>query len=113
MRYASLLELWISVILGFATGFFLLTVFVPKQGLVPLAGLPWFYQLFDSIYFSVVTATTVGYGDIHPMGFSKVLAGGEAILAFFIFAAFVAQLVSHRQEIALPPIPPLPFEAVL
>lgn len=112
MRYASLLELWISVILGFAAGYFLLTAFVPKQGLVPLAGLPWFYQLFDSIYFSVVTATTVGYGDIQPLGFSKVLAGGEAILAFFIFAAFVAKLVSHRQEIALHQIHKLTFEDV-
>ena len=37
-----------------------------------------------AIYFSVVTFTSLGYGDISPVGFSRFLAAGEALLGVFM-----------------------------
>ena len=60
-------------------------------------------QLFpDQIYFSFVTLTTLGYGDLSPRGaVMRSLAVTEAILGQFYLAILVARLVSlellHRQ----------------
>lgn len=58
-------------------------------------------RFYNSFYFSFITGTSVGYGDIVPQGFSKIVAIGQAILSLLIFAIFVTKLVSRRQEIAL------------
>lgn len=50
------------------------------------------------IYFSFVTATSVGYGDIVPIGFGRVLAVIESVTALLVFGAVIAKFVSHRQE---------------
>lgn len=50
-------------------------------------------DLLNSLYFSVVTFTTLGYGDILPLGISKLFAGIEALLGGFILALFVVVFV--------------------
>lgn len=50
-------------------------------------------ELLNSLYFSVVTFTTLGYGDILPIGISKLFAGIEALLGGFILALFVVVFV--------------------
>lgn len=50
-------------------------------------------DLLNSLYFSVVTFTTLGYGDILPLGISKFFAGIEALLGGFILALFVVVFV--------------------
>lgn len=64
----------------------------------------WLYWLFDAatdgassiwtyLYFSVVTFTTLGYGDLHPReGFCRFLAGSEALLGAALMALFVVAL---------------------
>jgi potassium channel LctB len=52
----------------------------------------------SALYFSFVTATSIGYGDIVPVGMARVIAIAEAIAALLIFGAVVAKFVSHRQE---------------
>jgi len=47
----------------------------------------------NSLYFSVVTFTTLGYGDITPFGISKLFASIEALLGGFILALFVVVFV--------------------
>ena len=42
-----------------------------------------------ALYFSVVTFTSLGYGDISPVGFSRFLAAGEALLGVFMISLFV------------------------
>jgi hypothetical protein len=54
--------------------------------------------LVASLYFSFVTATSVGYGDILPVGFARALAIIEAVAGLLIFGAVVAKFVSHRQD---------------
>lgn len=44
---------------------------------------------FTSLYFSVVTFTTLGYGDIRPMGFSQYIAASEAVIGASLMALLV------------------------
>ena len=46
-------------------------------------------SLLDYIYFSIVTATTLGYGDFHPVGIGKAIASLEAIFGTFMWAVFL------------------------
>lgn len=52
----------------------------------------------SAVYFSFVTATSIGYGDIVPVGLARVVAVAEAISALLIFGAVIAKFVSHRQD---------------
>lgn len=54
-----------------------------------------FYMLefFNSLYFSVVTFTTLGYGDISPVGVARFIAACEAFLGSFTMALFVVVFV--------------------
>jgi len=57
-------------------------------------------QFWDLIYFSFVTLTTLGYGDILPVNtYSRTLAYMEAIAGQFYIAILVASLVgAHLSE---------------
>ncbi|WP_419905603.1 ion channel [Kiloniella sp.] len=48
---------------------------------------------FNSIYYSVVTFTTLGYGDITPVGASRFVAALEAFIGSFTLALFVVVFV--------------------
>jgi Ion channel/Pentapeptide repeats (8 copies) len=50
-------------------------------------------SLFSCIYFSVVTFTTLGYGDLTPSGSSRALAAIEAFAGSFTIALFVVVFV--------------------
>ncbi|MCK4995236.1 MAG: potassium channel family protein [Candidatus Omnitrophica bacterium] len=50
-----------------------------------------FVSFLGAMYFSVVTATTLGYGDYLPISWwSKLLAGFEASFGMFLWAFFIA-----------------------
>ena len=46
-------------------------------------------EYLTCIYFSVVTFTTLGYGDIAPLGIMRAVAGTEAFVGAFTMALFV------------------------
>jgi hypothetical protein len=50
-------------------------------------------ELGACMYFSVVTFTTLGYGDIAPLGLSRPLAAFEAFVGSFTMALFVVVFV--------------------
>lgn len=89
-------EILVQYIFGYGTawGRVLFTWFVVVFGLAF-----WFWRgkgvvetdsLWENIYFSIVTATTLGYGDCHPTpGFFQGLASFEAIFGSFMWAVFV------------------------
>jgi hypothetical protein len=54
--------------------------------------------LLSSIYFSVVTFTTLGYGDIHPIGISRVVATIEAFVGSFALALYVVVFVTKNNR---------------
>lgn len=51
--------------------------------------------LLNSFYFSVVTFTTLGYGDITPVGLSRFIASIEAFTGSFSLALFVVVFVKR------------------
>lgn len=69
-----------------------------------------FNGFIDAIYFSFVTATSIGYGDIVPVGFARVVACAEAVTALLIFGAVVAKFVSHRSDQLVSEIHRVTFE---
>lgn len=48
----------------------------------------------NSIYFSFITALTIGYNDIVPLGYSKLLVILEAIFSAALFALLIAKIAS-------------------
>jgi len=54
--------------------------------------------LFNSFYYSVVTYTTLGYGDFTPFGFAKLFAFVEAYSGAFLMALFVITVYKHMME---------------
>lgn len=63
-----------------------------------------------AMYFSAVTATSIGYGDIVPIGAARVLAIGEGIAGLILFGCVVSKFVSHRQEELIGEIHRIAFE---
>ena len=66
--------------------------------------------VMTALYFSFVTATSVGYGDVVPMGAIRIVAVAEAITGLLIFGAVVAKLVSRRQDELMREIHRVTFE---
>jgi hypothetical protein len=50
-----------------------------------------------ALYFSTITFATVGYGDVTPVGYSRLVASFEAITGIIITALVVANLVAWLQ----------------
>ncbi len=51
-----------------------------------------------AIYFSFVTALSIGYGDVIPIGPLRILAVIEGIAGLLTFGCVISKLVSRRQE---------------
>jgi Ion channel len=66
--------------------------------------------LATAIYFSFITATSVGYGDVVPLGALRLLAATEAVAALLIFGAVITKFVSRRQDEIIREIQRVTFE---
>lgn len=50
----------------------------------------------NGIYLSLVTVSSLGYSDMHPIGFSKAIACFEVLMGMILSGVFIAKLASHR-----------------
>lgn len=56
----------------------------------------------DAMYFSVITESTLGYGDIHPRGWSRLLACLQVVLGLAVAGISVAKITSlPNQELRM------------
>lgn len=55
-------------------------------------------DFLQCLYFSFITITTLGYGDILPHGMSKILAITESSVGFLLIAYFINLLSSHSSK---------------
>jgi hypothetical protein len=77
-KWKHVLVAWFVIVLGFGTVFWI------GDGVYEAD------TLLQNLYFSVVTATTLGYGDYHPrVGLFQIVASMLAIFGTFMWAAFV------------------------
>lgn len=81
-----------------ATAYWFLTAL--GHGLLPTTGSQQ-VSFGDCLYFSFVTISTLGYGDLRPVGISRIIAGGEVIFGVLTFALVVSKLASARDSTML------------
>jgi rhodanese-related sulfurtransferase len=68
------------------------------------------HGVMTAFYFSFVTATSVGYGDVVPMGAIRIVAIAEAIAGLLMFGVVIAKFVSRRQDELMREIHRITFE---
>lgn len=70
-----------------------------NNGIVSTINKSQVVTLFDAVYFSVVTVSSLGYGDFRPVGFGRLLAVFEVIFGLVMLSLIVAKLVSERTSV--------------
>ena len=108
----ALFRLWIEIVLGCGVAYWLMAWASPRVALMsngaPVAsGLGGF---LTALYFSAVTATSVGYGDVVPIGAARVLAVCEGTAGLILFGCVVSKFVSRRQDQLIGEIHRIAFE---
>jgi len=66
--------------------------------------------LGNSLYFSFITAMTIGYNDITPTGYAKLAVIIEAIFSIALLGLFVAKIVAVKQDELAQEVEELSFE---
>jgi hypothetical protein len=100
---SRLFRLWLEVVVACGVVYWLLGALsfgALRSAEGPIAGgvSSGFSGLLSAIYFSAVTATSVGYGDIVPVGLARVVAIAEGSAGLILFGCVVSKFVSRRQE---------------
>lgn len=87
----------LSIILSCTFVYFLTTSIVSSGNLIGFNSnhslITNIRDFFSCLYFSVVTFTTLGYGDLTPQGIARVMAALEAFTGSFTMALFVVVFV--------------------
>jgi hypothetical protein len=107
----TLFRLWLGMVAGcgilyWAIGWSGMTALRSNGQPLEVGG----YGLVEAVYFSAVTATSVGYGDIVPTGLARALAISEGIAGLILFGCVVSKFVSRRQEQLIGEIHHIAFE---
>jgi len=94
VRFYQYAFIFAGTIMVFATAYYFLTPISHgiACGGTPIAGL----SFWDAAYFSVVTISSLGYGDMHPVGVAKCLAGIQVVLGLLFMGIMLAKLTSFR-----------------
>ena len=50
----------------------------------------------DGVFFSIVTVTSLGYGDMYPVGISRAIAGAEVLFGLAFMGIMIAKVTSRR-----------------
>lgn len=96
LRSLALLMLCGNIIVCFTVIYILLDILdlgriVEHHTVLFNSGPAWFEQLARTLYFSAITLFSVGYGDITPFGWSRVVAIFEATVGYILPAVITVQ----------------------
>jgi hypothetical protein len=94
MSYEKIGFLIVFLLLFCATLFWLLT---PYGNGTNQTKLDW----FNALYFSIITFSSLGYGDILPVGCGKLISSIEVLLGLLLTAIFIGKIASERQYVML------------
>jgi hypothetical protein len=99
MNTASIAAAVATITTAFAAAYWLLSVSLPDQGLLVTSTAPRAAGFADALYFSVVTETTLGAGDIQALGFSRLLVCLQVFVGLALGGVVVARITSiHGRE---------------
>ena len=57
-----------------------------------------YYEILRALYFSIITMTTVGFGDISPITrCTRILVASEALFGIFMLAVLLGVLLGQRR----------------
>ncbi len=82
-------------VLGAAASYYALTKW-SASGIVATGVSDQQVGLLDALYFSVVTVSSLGYGDYAPVGWARVLAGVEVFVGLGLISIMIAKVASER-----------------
>lgn len=114
ISFFQVFALWILIIFIFAFIYFLLA-YLPGNSLRYSSELIQANAegFLNSLYFSFITATSLGYGDVAPIGISKFLSGLEVIFGLIVYGVLISKLVSVKQEVILEEVYDISYEEVI
>jgi len=95
----KLIFLWLGMIVGFGLVYWIAGIGMGMGLQAGNVGVKADGKGFiTAIYFSFVTALSIGYGDVVPLGWFRLVAIIEGAAGLLIFGCVVSKLVSRRQE---------------
>ena len=92
-RLLTLLGIFLAVVLAFGLFYAFMTPY--GNGISQGEVNPVEFNLLDGLYFSVVTVSSLGYGDMQPVGYSKVAATIEVLIGLGFIGIMIAKLTSR------------------
>jgi hypothetical protein len=97
--YAKLVGVWLTIVVGCGILYWLIDLVVGNDLREGAKTVPANVGGFlTALYFSFVTATSIGFGDVVPLGPARFIAVLEGAAGLLIFGAIISKLVSKRQD---------------
>lgn len=94
-RIITIFGIWILIIIIFGA----IYLYVGSDnGLIYTVTGEHVTSIQDALYFSIITATSTGYGDIVPLGANKLISFVEIIIGLIVFALITSKIVGIKQE---------------
>ncbi|UOR13321.1 potassium channel family protein [Halobacillus amylolyticus] len=98
--FFALLLLYTIIMVGFGIIYATLSyqgliIFAQSPGVFPYS---WTKEVARGVYFSGVTLFTVGYGDLMPIGWGRLVAVFEALIGYTLPAAIVAKVWQNSRD---------------
>lgn len=86
------------ILLSFTSNYWILYN-IDSSSFIGHMGEGFFEEFFNCFYFSVVTFTTVGYGDIQPLGYIRLFSLLEIFTGFIMIVYIISNLSSVSQSL--------------
>lgn len=96
MGILNVFFIWVGIVVFFGLLYMVVSAF--QGSLVYSSSGNVVESFLDSVYFSFITATSTGFGDIVPHGFNKVIGFFEVVIGLTIFALVTSKIVGIKQE---------------
>ncbi len=108
LTFLHILLIWSSVVIIF--GIFYYFLYTDASYLYYNFSHQRVSSLTDHIYFSFITATSTGFGDIVPLGYFKLLSIFEVVFGLVLLAFVTSKLISIKQDVILSEIYEISFQ---